>query len=146
MQDAHGLRQIGINTAFDLTTNHGMVGMGLGLDGGSWGQLTSEDKGTSDEDSNSSKGGPKNKNCTALNADGGRVRASSVTAQFDIQHQASVSDFLIFQRQKQDISVGAMTDVEIKQKILDLENEVLAYKIALAKRQEADAMFTSFYY
>jgi uncharacterized membrane protein YgcG len=160
LQDAHGLKAFGIKTAFDLTTNHGMVGMGLGLSDGSWGQEPEGEgeggRGGSDRDSGGSNGG--GGGSVDGSGEGGsltragaakarsRPRTTSVTAQFDIEHQTSVSDFLIFQRQKQDIKVGDMTDSELKQKILDLENEALTYKSALAKRQEADKAFTSFYY
>lgn len=132
-----------------------MVGMRLGLDGGSWGHFTNEEKHgtTSDEDSSNSRSRNLRRRSKESDTDNNdtadrpcRLRTRSVNAAFDAQHQASVSDFLIYQRQKQDISVDDMTDAEIKQKILDLENEVLAYKSALAKRHEADSMFTSFYY
>lgn len=157
LEDAHDLKRVGINTAFDLNTNHGIVGMGLGLGGGSWGHFATEEKleATSDEDSSTSRGQgvQRRKKDTVVQTSssggterGGRPRLRSASAPFDIEHQASVSDFLIFQRRKQEIVADDMTDGEIRQKILDLENEILSYKSALTKRQEVDSMFTSFYY
>lgn len=151
LKDAHGLKNVGIRTTFDLNTNHGMVGMRLGLDGGSWGHFTSPEEkhgATSDEDSTGSSLRTGKKETMGSNdfKESTRQRTKSINESFDIDRHASVSDFLIFQRRKQEISADDMTDAEIKQKILDLENEVLAYKSALTKRQDADSMFTNFYY
>ena len=131
--------------------------MRLGLGGGSWRHFASEEifEATSDEDSSTSrKHGTRRRKKDRTNGISSvgdtlgeiRPRLRSSSAPFDIEHQASVSDFLIFQRRKQEIAVDDMTDGEIRQKILDLENEILSYKSALANRQEVDTMFTSFYY